>query len=68
MTFDAILPELKAGKKIRRACWAQGDYLLWRCGRLSIWALDNWGKVTSVGVANLMAEDWEVYEEMPIAA
>lgn len=60
MNILEALSEIDAGRKVRRPEWPEGDYYqIGSCGnQISSWANGSWGRVMSVGLANLRATDY----------
>ncbi len=61
MDFSEALRLMKAGKKVRRKCWAQGDSV--RTGNGGF--VFN-GAPWMPGGAAILAEDWEVFNEITV--
>lgn len=64
MTFDQVLPDFKAGKKIRRREWDKGDYFI--LGGVDIYVFleeySTFKAFRQLDVNQILADDWEVVE------
>ena len=72
MTFEQILPHLRAGKVVRRKGWPQSFTLRFKCDDYSQQLEETWGRVGGPSVTkqshglgwyDLSAIDWEVVED-----
>lgn len=59
MTFEEILPYLRKGGKIRRKSWEKTVIQIMN----GILCNQNEDDILTVGAKDLLANDWEVYEE-----
>lgn len=69
MKFEDILPFLREGKKVRRACWCDEDYMQLIINQFGcyefVFRFAPFEKVLHKNLTayGMMAEDWEVYNE-----
>lgn len=59
MKFEEILPALRNGKKIRKSCWLEGEYI----NLYGICIRNENGNKYSLYWADIIEENWELYEE-----
>ncbi len=63
MKFEEILIFIKSNRdsKVRRSFWQEGDYLyIDKHNKWRMVAYGNNDEVRTVGICNIMAEDWEI--------
>lgn len=61
MRFEEALAAMREGKKVRRKSWRESGFMYIKNGIIS----DDSGfnDLDAVGVENVLADDWEIYEE-----
>lgn len=61
MKFEEVLHALLEGKKIRRKCWSESNYIYSRKGESSFRQQDDYAYI--FGVNEFKADDWEIVKE-----
>lgn len=57
--LEELLPEFRKGAKIRESTWKTNHYIMLR----DTWFVDENNKKTDITVPEMIADDWELYQE-----